>query len=128
MSPGNGDGAPRQESAAQLTTTTTPDCTADADNVTNIAVIGAVSREIAYEAVMTALRIGGEGAMRAARGFLLTSERHVQLEARRELDHQPCRLKSCHGRCSRCVHAESWRRRGGRPFEGVEAERKRVAS
>lgn len=47
---------------------------------------------------------------------------HAQLIAERTRhDHEPCPT-GC-GRCSTCTHAEAWRRRGGRPFMGVRAER-----
>jgi len=41
------------------------------------------------------------------------------LERQREQTHEPCRLISCGGRCSRCIHAAAWRSRGGHPYPGV---------
>jgi hypothetical protein len=48
------------------------------------------------------------------------SPTYALLEAQRQLTHEPCRLLSCHGRCSRCIHAEAWRKRGHRPYSGQE--------
>jgi hypothetical protein len=47
------------------------------------------------------------------------SPTYALLEAQREATHEPCRLLSCQGRCSRCIHAAAWRKRGGRPYLGV---------
>jgi|SRR5215469_5599532 len=43
-----------------------------------------------------------------------------ELQGRRELDHEPC-CRRCNN-CSRCIHAEAWRKRGGRPYLGVQRE------
>jgi hypothetical protein len=50
------------------------------------------------------------------------SPTYAVLEAQREATHEPCRLLSCQGRCSRCIHAAAWRKRGGRPYRGVQRE------
>lgn len=44
-----------------------------------------------------------------------------EAQRRRQPDHRPCPAR--YGRCSVCVHAEAWQRRGNRPFLGVDAER-----
>lgn len=85
-----------------------------------LARIGEVSRRIGFEAAFTAMRLGGEDAARAARG-MWTHPRHAEIEQRRTVDHEPC-AQRC-GRCSRCIHAGAWQRRGGRDFRGLDGER-----
>jgi hypothetical protein len=54
------------------------------------------------------------------------SPTYALLEAQREITHEPCRLLSWRSdpddpfscRCSRCIHAAAWRKRGG-PYLGV---------
>jgi hypothetical protein len=50
------------------------------------------------------------------------SPTYAQLEAQRVITHEPCRVRSCRGGCSRCIHAAAWRKRGGRPYLGVQRE------
>jgi hypothetical protein len=46
---------------------------------------------------------------------------HAELTRRRDPDHWPCG-RECGG-CSRCIYAEAWRKRGGRPYLGVRHDR-----
>jgi hypothetical protein len=41
------------------------------------------------------------------------------LEEQRQPVHEPCRLLSCHGRCSRCIHAATWHTHGPYPGNGA---------
>jgi hypothetical protein len=50
---------------------------------------------------------------------------HAEIVKRREVDHEPCRVRC--DRCSQCAHAASWARRGYRPYAGVQPERELAA-
>lgn len=53
---------------------------------------------------------------------VLSQPSYLELQRRREdIDHEPCRARSCRGRCSRCIYAADWRKRG-RPYLGVRRE------
>ena len=50
----------------------------------------------------------------------LDTTAYVEIERRREVDHQPCAGK-CR-RCSRCIHSMAWYARGRRDFRGTEVD------
>lgn len=100
--------------------------------VGDIAFIGEVSRQLGWECCAYALIDAGHAvASEAARLGYWRHPRYSELEERRRLDHEPCsvgRHRDCG--CSKCIHAEAWRARGGRPYLGVrrEAELRRAGA
>ena len=71
-------------------------------------------------AYMAAKTLGLNDEARGLAAELWKSPRYTLLEQQRQVTHEPCRLLSCRGRCSRCIHAEAWRKRGRRPYSGQE--------
>lgn len=60
----------------------------------------------------------------ATADFLASTPRHDVIAARRaEAPTTGCGLRSCRGRCARCIAAEAHAARGGRRYLGVEVER-----
>jgi len=72
---------------------------------------------------MAHLILGMNDDIRALARPAWRSPTYALIERQREIMHEPCRLLSCRGRCSRCIHAAAWAARGGRPYLGVQRER-----
>jgi hypothetical protein len=51
-------------------------------------------------------------------GDVLNGPTFAELAERRLVDHEPCRVHC--GRCSRCIHADAYARRGG-PYLGRQS-------
>lgn len=90
-------------------------------NANQFAYVGEVSRRMGWENAVQAVHQAGIDMATAARP-IWQHPRHVEIEQRRVFDHRPCSLRSCGGSCSRCIAADAWARRGGRPFLGVAQE------
>jgi hypothetical protein len=91
-----------------------------------IALIGEISRQIGWEACAAAIRDAGADMAREAARLVWRHPRYAELVERRRVPHEPCGARC--GRCSRCIHAEAWRQRGGRPFEGLLHQRESKAT
>lgn len=109
----------RPKAAPEIVPTTNTSVCQDAET---LAYICQVSREIGWVACVEQWIADSHAIARAARPTWVHPT-HTEIEARRVLDHMPCptgRFRPCP--CSRCTHALAYRRRGGRPFRGVDAE------
>ena len=85
-----------------------------------IAYIGELSRQIGWEACAAAIRDAGTDMALGAARSVWRHPRYAELVERRRITHTQCAAR-CE-RCSRCVHAEAWAARGGRPFLGGAQE------
>lgn len=92
---------------------------ADSTAPTGIAYVGATERANGWQLAVEQFIADSNEIARAA-GPLWRHPRQAETDARRVVDHQPCRTKC--DRCSRCLHSRAWYARGQRPFLGVEAE------
>jgi hypothetical protein len=86
-----------------------------------LAYIARINREFGWDACMAAMFGAGRDTASHAAEHVWVHPRWVEIERRRVVDHEPCRLLSCQGRCSRCIHADAWRKRGGEPYAGAGA-------
>jgi hypothetical protein len=83
----------------------------------NIAFIGDIERRNGWEScVLQFIKDSNKIARIAARAWV--HPRHLDLERRRVVDHQPCRAR-CRS-CSACVHSLAFYARGGRSFAAGE--------